>query len=235
MNGWWLLATITSLAQAAAVATPPAVRKPPTCAESLGSSEGGGMGAVHFIRMGGKDYAAKFARDDVDVEPHTAYGIYNEIYLEKEAAMYNQLNPNNDDPYLLKCYGMKREADTGKPFLLFEKYPGETPSQVMLNYSGTTKARLAKAVDLSKQMFRALVHVHKKGAAHFDIKPHNYLSGPAGMKIIDLGLAKKRHPAGKDNENPYRVDVVLGTEGYVSPEMKNADFDKVGLASDYFS
>lgn len=113
-----------------------------------------------------------------------------------------------DHPNLVKIYRLETQADwlfrVKKVLLLIEYVPGETLDRVR-SFS------LKRLLPLFVQVASALVHMHRRGVFHADLKPNNIIHNPRGnlAKVIDFGLAwVKGEPKGR----------VQGTPEYMAPE-----------------
>jgi formylglycine-generating enzyme required for sulfatase activity/serine/threonine protein kinase len=72
------------------------------------------------------------------------------------------------------------------------------------------------ALDITKQVARALAHAHGKGFVHRDIKPENVLFRSDGAAVLsDFGIAK----AIRSNTRITRTGTSIGTPHYMSPEQ----------------
>jgi serine/threonine protein kinase len=67
-----------------------------------------------------------------------------------------------------------------------------------------------KAVEIFEQIARAMHHMHLRGYAHADMKPHNIMVSNGQAKIIDLGQSCK---IGTVKER------IQGTPDYIAPEQ----------------
>lgn len=112
-----------------------------------------------------------------------------------------------DHPNLIKVYCLETESDwlfrVKKAKLLVEYVPGQTLDKVPL-------VRLAKLLRVLEKAASGLVHMHKQGVLHADLKPNNIMLGRGtNVKIIDYGLAWiKGEPKNR----------VQGTPEYMAPE-----------------
>ncbi|GLZ59475.1 MULTISPECIES: serine/threonine-protein kinase [Micromonospora] len=100
----------------------------------------------------------------------------------------------------------------GRPvsYIVMELAEGETLA-VHLR-SGPLDWRIA--VRVCAEVAAALAAAHAEGIVHRDIKPANVMLTPAGVKVLDFGIAI---PAGA--LDPMPSGMVLGTPAYLAPEQ----------------
>jgi len=116
---------------------------------------------------------------------------------------------------------------------------GAFPSIVTEYVEGSDLARLLKAGSVSDEraleilgeLAEALDHVHEAGVVHRDLKPANVLIAEDGRALLtDFGLARRN-----DFESLTQSGELLGTPGYMAPEMMAGEHDKVGPAADLWA
>lgn len=185
--------------------------------EKLGE---GGMGAV---------YKARDTRLNrvVAVKVLTADCIRNPVVrqrFQREAQAISSLN----HPHICTLHDVGHQD--GVDYLVMEYVEGRPLKGPI---------PVEEALSLAVQIADALDHAHRKGVVHRDIKPGNLLVTPAGVKLLDFGLAKfVPVPEATAESSSQTADLTqkgefLGTFRFMAPEQwegKDAD-----ARSDIFS
>jgi serine/threonine-protein kinase len=75
---------------------------------------------------------------------------------------------------------------------------------------------VSEALDIARQICRALVYLHEQGIVHRDLKPENVLITASGVKLVDFGIAM--------DEAARRLtwaglSPTMGTPDYMAPEQ----------------
>ncbi|MEK8106227.1 serine/threonine-protein kinase [Micromonospora sp. M12] len=107
-------------------------------------------------------------------------------------------------------YGEHTDA-AGRPvsYVVMELLPGETLARRLA--SGPLPPTVAMRT--CAQVAEALAAAHERSLVHRDIKPSNVMLTPAGVKVVDFGIATT---AGRPElEADGRL---LGTAAYLAPE-----------------
>jgi tetratricopeptide (TPR) repeat protein/tRNA A-37 threonylcarbamoyl transferase component Bud32/TolB-like protein len=91
---------------------------------------------------------------------------------------------------------------------------------------------LTEAINLLRDVARALAYAHERGVVHRDIKPDNVLISGGSAAVADFGIAKAIEAAGKKggdsrstNAGLTQVGMSIGTPMYMAPEQAAADPD----------
>ena len=113
-----------------------------------------------------------------------------------------------DHPNLVKVYCLETESNwlfrIKKAKLLIEFVPGKTLDKAKL-------IRMPRMLRVFEKIASGLVHMHKHGVFHADLKPGNIMLAPGlKVKILDFGLARVKKDPPKDR--------VQGTLEYMAPE-----------------
>lgn len=170
----------------------------------------GSMGVVYEARhtVLGRRLAIKVLKQDCS-EPRFKERFFNEA---RAAGAINH-------PNIVQVYDFGL-APSGEPYIVMEYVDGETLESYLRR-----KAPLPQedAVDICAQVLSALDVIHGLGLVHRDIKPSNIMllqdSQPSlFIKLVDFGIAKAIQGQW-DWPTLTRVDEVLGTPVYLSPEQ----------------
>ena len=98
---------------------------------------------------------------------------------------------------------------------------------------------LTEAVDIMRDVAKALAYAHREGLVHRDIKPENVLLSEGTAVVTDFGIAKALSAsktggdAVHDSRTLTRAGSSLGTPAYMSPEQ--AAGDDVDSRADLYS
>ena len=183
----------------------------------------GGMGVVWLARdtILGRRVAIKVLRDDLALPPSVREELVTRMRHEAQAAAVSH-------PNIVTLHDMGEDPVVGL-FLVFEYVPGPRSDgpEALRDRLREGPLPLPEVAKLARELGSALTFAHAAGVVHRDIKPENILFSRTGWKIADFGIA--RIP----ESTITRVNTVLGTPAYTSPEaLAKGDF---GAASDQFA
>src|SRR6476661_1131047 len=183
----------------------------------LAEAGSGGMGTV---------YQARDLTDGATVAVKILNGheVRETARFEQEAAILSGLAHPSIVRYLAS--GL---AESGERFIAMEWLDGEDLA-MRLDRKPIT---IAEAVAVTRRAAEALAYAHARNIIHRDIKPEN-LFLPAmtidRLKVLDFGIARLARGARKLT----RTGSVIGTPGYMAPELVRGDRD-VTPGADVFS
>ncbi len=126
-------------------------------------------------------------------------------------------------------------TDSGRPFFVMELIRGVPIVDYCDSQGLSTTERLKLFVDVC----RAVQHAHAKGVIHRDLKPNNILVSPHDgipvVKVIDFGIAKAMGQQLTDKTIYTRLNQMVGTPLYMSPEQAEINALDVDIRSDVYS
>lgn len=133
--------------------------------------------------------------------------------LQQEAAKGRCLSHRN----IVRFIDLDREEDLY--FIVMEWLEGKSLADI-LDDSSTKKIDKEMALDIIRQLGKALNYAHRRGVIHADVKPGNIILSPSGeVKLFDFGIARVRQ---KWTDVPSEFDpAVLGavTPAYSSMQV----------------
>jgi serine/threonine-protein kinase len=185
----------------------------------------GGMGRVWLARdtVLGRRVAIKVLRDDLALPPSVRDELVARMRHEAQAAAAVS------HPNIVTLHDMGEDDGVGL-FLVFEYVHGpraDGPESLRDRLRAGGALSLPEVGRIARELGSALTFAHAAGVIHRDIKPENILFSRTGAKIADFGIA--RIP----ESTITRVNTVLGTPAYTSPEALSTG--TFGPASDQFA
>ncbi len=161
----------------------------------------GGMGKVYRARdlELGRTVALKMVRAEMMANPRAMDLLKQEILLASRISHRN----------ILRIYDLG-EAD-GLKFVSMAYVEGE---DLFRRIERDGALPLDTALNIARQIARALEAAHGEGIVHRDLKPQNVLLGAGGQVFVsDFGLARPLE------EGVVAAGEVMGTPRYMSPEQ----------------
>jgi eukaryotic-like serine/threonine-protein kinase len=118
------------------------------------------------------------------------------------------------------------QLENGSFYLVLEFIEGKSLSQQIASGGPLPEER---ALVITRQIADALAAAHGAGIVHRDLKPDNVMlvakdgSGDL-VKVLDFGIAKlKIEETGQDQQALTRLNTVMGTPEYMSPEQARGE------------
>jgi len=179
----------------------------------------GGMGEVYRVRDTRleRPVAVKFLKADV------SDARSRERFAREARVLAGLTHPNI-------CTLHDIGEHDGTAFLVMELLDGQTLTAKI----GGAKEGLpiADALYVGAQIADAIAFAHRHHIVHRDIKPANIMLTPAGVKLLDFGVASLRAPADAGgSELPTQMQLtaeraVVGTLAYMAPEQLDGRADE---------
>lgn len=191
----------------------------------------GGMGNVYLAEdlQLARQAAIKTIRPELSGNEEVCARIRRECRIHAAIGVH---------PHIVALYD--RVEENGNLYLVMEYFAGETLA-ARLAAAGASGLPTAAALDIVRQVLRALMCIHDQGIVHRDIKTANILLQRQAddrwlAKLTDFGIAR----AALESDAATRL-TSLGTHGpgtpaYMAPERIDPQtFGEVGPASDLYA
>ncbi|MFO0696531.1 MAG: serine/threonine-protein kinase [Polyangiales bacterium] len=169
----------------------------------------GGLGTVYVARQlaVGRDVAVKVLHDAIADSPE------HRQRFEREAKALAQLR----HPNVIGILDVG--SDEGTSFLVMELFEGRPLGDVLAEGGVPTVI----ALELVRQLLRALAYAHGLRIIHRDLKPANILvrrlpDGSPHLVVLDFGIAKFLDDEGGPS-SLTKQGAILGTPAYMAPEQ----------------
>ena len=151
--------------------------------------------------------------------PELAHELSAERFA-REIQLSSQLQHPNIVPVL--AAGAAPEM----PYYTMPFIDGESLRARLTRLPDSTRIAVASAIEILRDVARALAYAHAQGVVHRDIKPENILLAHDAAVVADFGVAKATAAAlisGPVSSTLTHAGVTLGTPAYMSPEQAAGD------------
>ncbi len=183
--------------------------------EQIGS---GGMGEVWLARhqLLARPAAVKIVREALAVAGEDRQALRQRFAREAQATADLQ------SPHTVQLFDFGL-TDSGSFYYVMERLQGMDLQRMVERHGPLPPER---AVFLLKQACLSLSEAHALGLVHRDIKPANLFVCRLGpqydfLKVLDFGVVSRQ---GCESSSPITgAGTVLGTPGYLAPELLNTD------------
>ena len=130
-------------------------------------------------------------------------------------------------PNIVQVFDFGLDEASGRYYIVMEYIHGRSGAEIIRE---ETRLGVADTLELVDGACRGLVHAHRMGVIHRDVKPGNILRSDDGaVKLADFGIAKAM--VGQTSQIT-QAGSVLGTAAYLAPEQ--ASGTEVGPQADLY-
>ena len=171
----------------------------------------GGMASVYLAHdlKHDRDVAVKIIRSDLSAS------LGHERFLREIEIAARLRHPN-----IVPLYD-SGQADGS----LFFVMPYEEGQSLRERIRQTGALPVADALNVLRDVARALAYAHEHGVVHRDVKPDNVILSGGAAVVTDFGIAKAVSVALTDARDATltQAGMVIGTPAYMAPEQATAD------------
>jgi len=134
-------------------------------------------------------------------------------------------------PHVVTLFDCGTDEDTGELYIAMEMLAGQS---LMDRLAETQNLSLVEVLRIATQIARGLRAAHEAGVLHRDLKPANvFLCDDGTVKVLDFGIAKILDDELERSEALTKVNRILGTPVYMSPEA--ATRQSLGPTTDLYA
>jgi predicted Ser/Thr protein kinase len=180
----------------------------------------GGMGKVFKARDNELDIivALKMIKPQLSARPDIVSRFKRELLMAREILHEHVIRIHD----LGEINGIK--------YISMNYIEGNSLEEILRS---TGKLTVEKAIEITKQVCRALIAAHGKGIIHRDLKPQNIMIDKQGKAyVLDFGIARSLESDNVD-AGTTQEGIVLGTPHFMSPEQIKGE--KVDASTDIYS
>jgi len=168
-----------------------------------------------------------------------------QLRFTEEAQITGQLqHPNIVPVYDLGC------LEDGQLYFSMKRVRGRTLREILKGHRRGKEEMLrcfpqSRLLHAFQQICMAIAYAHSRSVVHRDLKPSNIMFGDFGeVLVMDWGLAKIMERGKQDRVKSHREGLrywatrhgeVIGTPGYMPPELALGQLDEIDGRSDIFS
>ena len=121
-------------------------------------------------------------------------------------------------PHICQLHEIGQERE--EIFLVMERLEGES----LEDRVARAPLPASEALQHLLALLSALSAIHRCGLVHRDLKPSNVFLTPAGVKLLDFGIARVTEPdADRTQAELTQAGVILGTPQFAAPEQLTGD------------
>jgi serine/threonine-protein kinase len=139
------------------------------------------------------------------------------MQFESDVAFYErfrreeQIGLKLEHPNIVRVLAPEKKS---RVYLVMEYAEGKSLRAVM---NERKRLPTEQALDIARQIARALVYLHSKGVVHRDLKPENVMLTPTGeVKLLDFGIAMDEAAR---RLTWFGLSPPVGTPDYMAPEQ----------------
>ena len=207
--------------------------------EELGS---GGVGVVHAALDRATHRVVAMKRPRMGPSTPGSLGATSDELVTSAFFAEFSVTAQLEHPAIIPVYDVGRASD-GTPYYTMRAVSRRSLRDVLSGPDRDTWS-IGRLVTVMAQVSRALAYAHARGVVHRDIKPANVLLGEFGeVYLADFGIARidaasTVTPIASNSPSSGTAlgdSGVIGTPGYIAPELLRGDWHDVDHRADLFA